>query len=118
MELETVNDVMIACVKALGGSKVVGLRLWPELPVDKAQRKLLDCLNPERDHRLSPEQAQVILLWSRDAGYHDGWAAYCAWTGYNVSGPLTPADERGELQRQVAAMVKLQQQLLARMEAL
>lgn len=114
--METVNDVLIECVRAMGGSKAVGPRLWPELMVDKAQRKLLDCLNPDRDHKLSPEQAQTVLRWARDAGYHDGWAAWCGLTGYHASEPVTPIDERAELQRQVQGLTKTMQDLLARFE--
>ena len=118
MRADTVNDVLIECVQNLGGAKAVGPRLWPELMADKAQRKLLDCLNPDRDHRLSPEQAQTILRWARDAGHHGGWEAFCALTGYHASEPITKGDEVAELQRQVMAMMKVQQEMMSRMEAL
>jgi hypothetical protein len=84
--------------------------------VDKAQRKLLDCLNPDREHRLSPEQVHTILRWARDAGYHDGWAALCVLTGYHPSDPVTPIDERAELQRQVKNLTKTMQELLIKFE--
>jgi len=79
--VECTNEILIACVKALGGSKVVGARLFPEFAPDKGQRKLLDCLNPERDHKLSPEQVHTVLRWARDVGYHDGWHAWCDLAG-------------------------------------
>jgi hypothetical protein len=118
MRSESVNDVLMECVQALGGAKRVGPRLWPELMVDKAQRKLLDALNPDRDHRLSPEQFQVILRWARDAGYHDGWIAFCSLTGYHASEAITNADEVADLHRQMAGMLKQQQEMIQRMEAL
>ena len=57
---QTLTEVLVDCVKAAGGSKVVGARLFPDLLVDQAQRKLLDCLNDERPHRLSPEQVLLV----------------------------------------------------------
>jgi hypothetical protein len=103
--MDSVNDVLVGCVKALGGSKPVGARLWPELMADKAQRKLLDCLNPEREHRLSPEQAMVIMRWARDIGYHTGWEVYADMCGYHGGSAKTQADEQSELQRRFVAAV-------------
>lgn len=105
-----VNEILVECVKVLGGSKVVGAKLFPDLLVDKAQRKLLDCLNPDRDHKLSPEQAHLILRWSHDEGYHDGWYAYCALIGYAKSEPIEPVNEQAELKRKfVAAVANIQE---------
>jgi hypothetical protein len=107
--MQDVNEILVECVKALGGSKVVGAKLFPDLLVDKAQRKLLDCLNPERDHKLSPEQAHLIMRWSHDIGYHDGWYAYCDLNGYGRSEAIKPKDEQAELQRKfVAAVANMQ----------
>jgi hypothetical protein len=114
--MDSVNEILIECVKALGGSKKVGAALWPEIGADAAQRKLLDSLNTERTHKLCPEQAQTILKWSRDAGYHDGWAAWCAITGYTRSDPISDVDERAELRRQVKALASSMQDLVARLE--
>ena len=38
--MDSMNDALIALVKALGGSKVVGPMLWPEKMADAAQRVL------------------------------------------------------------------------------
>ena len=46
---------LVEAVKALGGSKVVGCKLWPEKAPDAAQRLLLDCLNDDR-HPNRPRQ--------------------------------------------------------------
>ena len=56
MHYETINEALIACVKACGGSKTVGPLLWPEKHAEAAQRLILDCLNEERPAKLSPEQ--------------------------------------------------------------
>lgn len=66
--MECLNDALIECVKACGGSKQVGAALFPEFAPDQAQRKLLDCLNPERPHKLSPEQTMLLLRMARAKG--------------------------------------------------
>jgi hypothetical protein len=55
MLAESFNDALIECVKAAGGSKAVGVALWPAMGVEAAQRRLLACLNPERNEKLGPE---------------------------------------------------------------
>lgn len=107
--METINDALIQAVKACGGSKTIGAMLWPELLADAAQRKLLDCLNPERPHHLNPEQAAFILRQSRQAGAHDAMRQFAALCGYQAPAPVTLQDEKAELHRRVLAMgAKLQ----------
>ncbi|MGL4576112.1 MAG: phage regulatory CII family protein [Burkholderiaceae bacterium] len=102
--VESINDALIQAVKDAGGSKVVGPRLWPELLSEAAQRKLLDCLNPERPHKLSPEQAMFILRLSKDAGKHDAMAALAGFCGYSAPAPIAASDEAAELRRRVLEM--------------
>ena len=66
---------LVEAVKALGGSKVVGCKLWPEKAPDAAQRLLLDCLNDDRPAHLTPEHVVLILRLARQAGHHGavGW---------------------------------------------
>ena len=102
--MESVNDCLIEAVKCAGGSKLVGAKLWPELLVEPAQRKLLDALNPDRPHHLTPEQAGFIFRLARDAGRYEAWGAYCALAGFAPGKALTASDEKADLQRQVLAM--------------
>ena len=60
-EFESINEALIACVKACGGSKQVGNKLWPEKTIDAAQRHLLACLNEDKPERLSPEQLVLLM---------------------------------------------------------
>lgn len=115
---ETLTSVLIECVKAAGGSKVVGARLWPEMLVDHAQRKLLDALNDDRPHRLTPEQVLLVAQWAREAGCH-AFMAHCAKRlQYTMPVPRLPADEAADLQRAFVASVAAQQAILARLESL
>ena len=114
----TLTSVLIECVKAAGGSKVVGHRFWPEMLLDQAQRKLLDCLNDDRPHRLTPEQVLLVAQLARDAGCH-AFMAYCAERlAYAPPVPRDPHDETAELQRAFMASVASQQAILRRLEAL
>ena len=115
--MECLNDALIECVKACGGSKQVGGALFPEFAPDQAQRKLLDCLNPDRPHKLSPEQTMLLLRMARKAGYHVGIEFICVDLGYSTPAPIEPRDEMAELQRQVVASLAGLESLTKRMEA-
>ncbi len=116
--METVNDTLIEVVKALGGSKVVGLKLWPELLVDQAQRKLLDCLNTERPARLDPEQVAFLFRLEREAGLSTGFNAFCRMNGYEATKAFIVEDEKARLQREFIEAQKSMQAMLERMERL
>lgn len=118
MQVETLNEALIECVKACGGSKQVGPVLWPEKAPDAAQRALLDALNNERPAKLSPEQAMLIFRLARAKGCHVGMQFMAADLGYTMPTPVEPRDERAELQRQFVEAQKTMQDMLARMERL
>lgn len=116
--MESFNDALVACVKALGGSKVVGPMLYPEKMVDAAQRCLLDALNPERPNRLAPEQVLLIMRKARQAGFHEAAEWLMHYLGYAAPVPLAPVDERAELQRQFIAATENMAAMMARLQAL
>ena len=118
MLFESINDALVECVKALGGSKQVGPVLWPEKAPDAAQRALLDALNNERPAKLSPEQAMLIFRLARAKGWHIGMQFMAADLGYTMPTPVEPRDERAELQRQFVEAQKTMQDMLVRMERL
>lgn len=114
--MESLNDALIACVKALGGSKQVGPLLWPEKTPDAAQRALLDCLNEDRPAKLCPEQLMLVLRLARSKGFHDGMNYIAAELGYSMPTPVEPRDEVAELMRAFNESVAQQAQLAARIE--
>lgn len=116
--MSTINDALIDCVKAYGGSKCVGPLLWPETTPDAAQRKLLDCLNEDRPQRLTPGQAVLVMRLARAKGCHEGIEALARELGYAQPVPITPRDEQAELQRQFIESTRLQAELVERMERL
>lgn len=100
MTAETLNDAYIEAVKALGGSKVVGVAIWPAKGVEAAQRRLLACLNADRDEKLSPDEALHIERLARERGCHVVAEFRAAALGYAPPIPVDPKDELTELLRQ------------------
>jgi hypothetical protein len=97
---ESFNDSLIECVKACGGSKAVGVALWPARGVEAAQRHLLACLNPDRNEKLSLDEALHVMRLARDRGCHVGMEYLCDALGYAAPQPVAPKDELTELLRQ------------------
>lgn len=107
-EINSINSMLIECVKAAGGSKVVGALLWPDLLMEKAQRKLLDCLNEDRPEKLSPDQAYFIEKLAKKAGSNIAIEFRAKDMSYSTPIPIEPKDEMAELQKQ---FIKSQQEL-------
>lgn len=97
---ESMNDALIECIKACGGSKQVGPVLWPEKTPDQAQRLLLDCLNEDRPNKLAPDQVLHVMRLARAKGCHAGMQYMADALGYSMPAPVEPRDEAAELQRQ------------------
>jgi len=115
---DTLIETLIQCVKAAGGSKAVGSRLWPEKAVEAAQRHLLHCLNESKPERLTPEQVLLVARLAREHGCH-AYMEYCARAlSYAPPQPVRPVDEVDELRRQVLEMGRTMQAALARLQAL
>lgn len=115
---ESLNDALIECVKACGGSKAVGHRLWPEKAVDAAQRHLLACLNEDKPERLSPEHLMLLLRMSREHGHHGGVQFILSALSYAPTTPIEPKDEAAELQRQAAELLAGLERITDRMARL
>jgi len=112
---ECLHDALVECVKACGGSKVVGHRLWPEKTVEAAQRHLLACLSEGKAERLTPEHLVMLLRMARDHGHHGGINYILQNLSYAPTTPIEPRDEAADLMRQV---IENQQMLAAQMARL
>ncbi|MBK5204331.1 MAG: hypothetical protein JJD98_02670 [Polaromonas sp.] len=113
---ETLDEALIACVKACGGSKQVGAAMWPDLAPDQAQRKLLNSLDGSRPEKLSPTQVLLILKLARAKGFHGGINFIAADLGYGTPVPMEPRDEVADLMRTFNESVALQASLAVRIE--
>ena len=107
-EINSINSMLIECVKASGGSKVVGSILWPEKSVSDAQKLLLACLNEDRPEKLSPDQAFLIEKLAKESGSHIAIEYRCKSLSYSKPTPIEPIDEMAELMKN---FIHSQQQL-------
>jgi tRNA(Ile2) C34 agmatinyltransferase TiaS len=114
--MEGLNQALIECVKAAGGSAIVGKKVFPEKSPDSAQRALLDCLNEDRPAKFAPEQVLLVLRLAREKGHHGGVAFILSDLGYAPTTPIGPEDEVAELQRLFIESVAEQKRNTERME--
>lgn len=114
---DSIEDAVRDAVHALGGSKTVAVFLWPDRPVAQAQAHLNDCLNPDRPQRLTPSQLILIAREARARDHHALMHFICRETGYEDARPVTPADQRAELQREFIAATRHLQAMAARIAA-
>lgn len=115
---ESIIDAIREVVQALGGAKVVGARMRPDLPPDHAGRWLADCLSHERREKLSPDQ----VLWMGREGRHMGCHAIARYLmsdwGYAEPQPVEPEDERARLQREYIDAARAMSRMAERIERL
>lgn len=118
MIAESFNDALIEAVKVCGGSKVVGLAIWPAKGVEAAQRHLLACLNQERAEKLGLDEAEHIMKMAREKGCHAPMQYLSHALSYAEPAPVEPKDEADELKRQLLTMGANLQKALARLDQL
>jgi hypothetical protein len=117
-EFETLTDCLIECVKAAGGSKQVGHKVWPEKTVDAAQRHLLNCLNEGKAERLTPDQVLLIARLARERGCHAYIEHVAKDLSYSEPVPIEPKDEADELRRQFIESTRTLAAMADKIEAL
>lgn len=115
---ESLNDAYIEAVKILGGSKAVGIALWPAKGVEAAQRHLLACLNPDRNEKLGPDECLHIERMARERGSHVVAQYRAAVLSYAEPVPLEPKDEADELRRQFIESTRVLAKMAQRIELL
>lgn len=98
--IESSDDAVRDTVRALGGAKVVGPVLWPVKKPDRAERDLLDCLNPNNPRELSFDEILLIGELGRTKGIHILAGFVNFRLGYAPPVPVDPEDQIAELQRQ------------------
>lgn len=106
--MESLNLALVECVKAAGGSGIVGPLMFPEKAPLSAQRALLDCLSEDRPAKLSPEQVLLVLRLARAKGHHGGMNFIASDLGYGTPVPVEPRDEVADLMREFNASVEKQ----------
>lgn len=127
-EFDSMNEMLIACVKATGGSKAIGPILFPdkvktnkqtqEINTEPAQRWLLNCLDEGRPEKLTPDQAFLIMRLAREKGKHIAITYLCESLGYTVPQPIETADVKARLQTEFIEAQKQMATLAKRMESI
>jgi hypothetical protein len=116
MSAESFNDALIECVKHCGGSKVVGVELWPAKGIEAAQRHLLACLNDDRNEKLSPDEALHVMRLARERGCHAAMNFLAKELGYGQPMPVDRSDAAAELHRQYIEATRMLARLAERIE--
>lgn len=116
--MESLNQALIDCVRACGGSKVVGPQIWPAKGPEEAQKRLLACLDPSLPAKLAPEEVVFLLRLAKAKGCHVGMHWICDDLSYTHPIPIEPREEAAELQKQFIAATEAMQKLAQRMETL
>lgn len=98
-EINSINSMLIECVKAAGGSKTVGPILWPEKSMKDSQQLILNFLNEDRPEKLSPDQAFLIERLAKESGSHIAIEYRCKALSYSTPTPIEPKDEMAELMK-------------------
>lgn len=115
---DDIHEAIRHAVTALGGSKAVGHRLWPDMPPPQAGEKLANCLNPLRPEKLAITEFLLIRREARWIGCHIIAAFENTDAGYAPPQAIEPVDEWAELQRQFIETVKTQKRIGQRLEEL
>jgi len=116
--IESIEEALKEAVKQMGGAKIVGARMRPEMLADEAGRWLSDCLNPEKRDKLSLSQVMWILREARKMGVHVAINFICADSGYDTPRPIEPEDEKMRLQREFIEATQQQTRNIERLSQL
>ena len=115
---ESIHDALREVIRAAGGSKVVGCKLWPSLPVDQAASKISDCLNPDRRQHFNEAELLHLLRIGCEIDCHAAMHYVASICGYSQPDPVTPADEVQALQQQFILATKELKAMSQRLEAI
>lgn len=113
---DSINEATRVVVQALGGTKKVAEMLWPALK--SADNRLRDCLNDGRPEKLSPDEVLKLARWGHDVGCHSLANYFNAEAGYSPPVPISPENEKAELDRKTIEAVGYLRGLVERAEAL
>lgn len=111
---ESPEDALRAAVQYLGGTKKVGVMLWPDKGVDASSRYLLDCLNASRSEKLEITQIMRLFTLAKETGHHGPFTWFSEQIGYDAR-PITKAEEVDRLTTVIEQSTKT---LAAAMEAM
>ena len=111
---DTDADAINAAIAASGKTfKQVASALWPSMKMDSAYARLKNCLNADRDEKLS--FTEVIFI-CRETGNFDPIMHACDELSLHRPTPKVPADEHAELMQTIARQQASLLQTMQRLE--
>lgn len=110
------HDALAHLVRVLGGAKRVGCTLRPGKSPDAAGVWLTNALSGDRREQLHLDDLMQLLRMGRDAGCHVVMEELSRALAYSAPQPIEPEDQRALLEREFINSVKVQQQILQRLE--
>lgn len=90
------EEALKDAVKALGGAKKVGRKVWPDKGEDAAYKLLLDCLNDGRPEKLEMTQIMLLFRMAKEIGCYGPFAWFAGEIGYDCT-PISKADQKDRL---------------------
>ena len=96
---ENIEDALRDAVRVLGGTKAVGGKLFPSLPIEQAASRVADCLNVDRRQHFAPSEVCWLLRQARIAGHHETMAHLATVAGYEPPRPASDPEELAALQQ-------------------
>lgn len=115
---ETYEDAIRATILGLGGFKVVGVALRPEMLPDEAGRWLNDTLNPGKRDQLHIRQLALLRARGREKGIDTLATFEMRQAGYADPQPLVVEDEKAKLLREVVRTGERMEQMMAELRRL
>lgn len=115
---DSIQDALRDVIRACGGPKVVGCKLWPSLSPDRAANAVNDCLNPDRRQHFGEDEVIHLLRLGRDSECHVGMAFIAQACGYSDPVPVQPQDEIAALQSRFIEAAQSLKAMSARIEAI
>jgi len=102
---ESIADAIGETVRHAGGAKAVAVALWPAKSAAEAHRHLLDCLNPDRPHRLNPDELAAIARMGRASGCHAVMSFLARECGYAEPVTVEPESQADAMLRDIHAQL-------------
>lgn len=91
--IESIQDALREIVRAAGGAKAVGAKLYPTKPIAQAAQRVNDSLNPEHQQHFSDNEVFFLLRLGREVGCHTGMQYLAQACHYSEPTPVESADD-------------------------
>ncbi len=84
IKFESYQDAVREVARVCGGTKPLATLLWSTKTPQQAHSHLLDCLNTDRPHKLSPDELITIARLGRERGCDALMEFIAGETGYEI----------------------------------